>query len=295
MPKVLIAVGHGEKTSGTHDPGATSGTWSEQKAMDVVVAAAAAALREDGRVRVYDEAYTDDPNFVGTVRNANALEVDAVVSAHQDWSGGLRDFFGFWWPGSGDGERLTRTILSAYEDDGWDLNDAWTKGRSDLYLLRRTAMPATLLEHGRVGDPWVDEPGRLEAVGAAMAEGILNYFGLPVSADEPKVPVGGSLPDDPRPAPRPDVPSFPLPRGHWYGRPARNPRNHSGYHWPADRPGIRRAQQRLADRGWRIGVDGYYGPRTEDVVTAFQREKGLTVDGLLGPVTWRALWTEPVT
>ena len=38
-----------------------------------------------------------------------------------------------------------------------------------------------------------------------------------------------------------------------------------------------------------------YGPDTKRVATGFQREKGLSVDGLIGPDTWAAAWTTPVT
>lgn len=58
---------------------------------------------------------------------------------------------------------------------------------------------------------------------------------------------------------------------------------------------VRQVQQRLADRGWHIDVDGIFGPQTERVVTQFQAEKGLVVDGIAGPQTWHALWTAPVT
>lgn len=54
-------------------------------------------------------------------------------------------------------------------------------------------------------------------------------------------------------------------------------------------------QQRLRDRGWRISVDGIFGSGTDKVVRAFQKEKGLAVDGLVGRKTWDALWTAPVT
>jgi peptidoglycan hydrolase-like protein with peptidoglycan-binding domain len=56
-----------------------------------------------------------------------------------------------------------------------------------------------------------------------------------------------------------------------------------------------RLQQRLADRGWAVTVDGDYGPETTTVVVAFQREKGLTVDGEVFTATWGALWAAPVT
>lgn len=58
---------------------------------------------------------------------------------------------------------------------------------------------------------------------------------------------------------------------------------------------VRQVQQRLRDRGWNIGVDGVFGPGTDAIVRAFQRDKGLAADGVVGPKTWTALWTSPVT
>lgn len=59
--------------------------------------------------------------------------------------------------------------------------------------------------------------------------------------------------------------------------------------------GVRQLQQRLKDRGWRLGVDGDFGSTTEGVVRAFQKEKGLAVDGVVGPRTWAAVWQSAVT
>jgi len=53
----------------------------------------------------------------------------------------------------------------------------------------------------------------------------------------------------------------------------------------------RLVQQRLKERGWTIAVDGVFGPQTNRIVKSFQAEKGLTVDGVVGPATWDALWT----
>ena len=58
---------------------------------------------------------------------------------------------------------------------------------------------------------------------------------------------------------------------------------------------IERVQRRLRERGWKVSVDGRYGPMTERCVVRFQREKGLKPDGLIGPKTWRALWATPIT
>jgi peptidoglycan hydrolase-like protein with peptidoglycan-binding domain len=54
-------------------------------------------------------------------------------------------------------------------------------------------------------------------------------------------------------------------------------------------------QARMSVRGWRIAVDGIYGPQSERVCRAFQAEKGLHVDGIVGPITWRASWEAPIT
>jgi N-acetyl-anhydromuramyl-L-alanine amidase AmpD len=54
-------------------------------------------------------------------------------------------------------------------------------------------------------------------------------------------------------------------------------------------------QGQMAERGWRIAVDDQYGAESERVAYSFQREKGLGADGVVGPETWAAAWTAPVT
>jgi peptidoglycan hydrolase-like protein with peptidoglycan-binding domain len=105
---------------------------------------------------------------------------------------------------------------------------------------------------------------------------------------------------NPQPAPAPQpAPQAPP----WPGRLLRQPPVMDG----AD---VREWQQRMYARGWHtvpnrnvanahpgapFAVDGAYGPNTESVCRAFQQQKGLTDDGIVGPVTWDAAWTTPVT
>lgn len=45
--------------------------------------------------------------------------------------------------------------------------------------------------------------------------------------------------------------------------------------------------------GFSLDVDGSFGANTEAAVKAFQKSKGLTVDGICGPKTWAALGVSP--
>jgi peptidoglycan hydrolase-like protein with peptidoglycan-binding domain len=55
---------------------------------------------------------------------------------------------------------------------------------------------------------------------------------------------------------------------------------------------VRKVQQALKDRDYfppEEVIDGVYGPNTEGKVKAFQQDRRLKVDGIVGQQTWRAL------
>jgi uncharacterized protein (TIGR02594 family) len=56
-----------------------------------------------------------------------------------------------------------------------------------------------------------------------------------------------------------------------------------------DSDAVRRLQGALAQLGYAVGVDGDFGPATEDAVKQLQRQRGVDVDGVVGPRTAEAL------
>ena len=55
------------------------------------------------------------------------------------------------------------------------------------------------------------------------------------------------------------------------------------------------AQDDLNTLGYRTnGLDGIFGPATQNAVREYQRTRGLTVDGIVGCNTWRSLQEEVV-
>lgn len=59
---------------------------------------------------------------------------------------------------------------------------------------------------------------------------------------------------------------------------------------------VRTWQAQMLTRDWtELGVaDGYFGDHTLHVVKQFQRAKGFSVDGVIGPITWNGAWTAPL-
>jgi len=53
---------------------------------------------------------------------------------------------------------------------------------------------------------------------------------------------------------------------------------------------VKKAQRALKARGYDTGaVDGIFGPKTERQVKLYQADRGLQVDGIIGPETWARL------
>lgn len=179
MTRVYLAVGHGQRDDGRHDPGAVGGGWNEQDAGDHIVAETARLLEAAG-VEVYSEANTDDPAFKGTARQANAWGADFVVSIHHDWIKAPLGAFGHWY--SAAGRDLADDIYRAIGDAGFPLRPSWHKRRTDLYVLKATRAPAALIEVGRIGQH--DTAEELRGMGRAVAAGIARHLNIDLEEDD---------------------------------------------------------------------------------------------------------------
>lgn len=72
------------------------------------------------------------------------------------------------------------------------------------------------------------------------------------------------------------------------GEPTLHPGQHDHPDW------VTYLQQMLAHNGHHVEADGRFGPATETAVRAFQEERHLTADGIVGKQTWAALQGETV-
>ncbi|MEW9551398.1 clostripain-related cysteine peptidase [Nonomuraea sp. NPDC050783] len=58
---------------------------------------------------------------------------------------------------------------------------------------------------------------------------------------------------------------------------------------------VRRLQELLRSRGYRLRADGYFGGSTYGALLSLQQREGIPADGVAGPETWRALGEAPWT
>lgn len=58
-------------------------------------------------------------------------------------------------------------------------------------------------------------------------------------------------------------------------------------------PDVKRAQAMLNEHGWKLAVDGDFGPATLHAVNVFKAHRHMPADGILGPNAWAQLFNEP--
>jgi hypothetical protein len=267
------------RPNGTFDPGAVDPATGqlEYDGNRDLAGRVAEALRVAGHevTSEADDVYQQDSDYEGSVDAVNAGGYDLAVDFHQDWSGGSQALC---WPlvhpGGGQSHLVADAMVAACRAAG--LSTAGPTNRSDLWWLNGTNCPAVLVEAGRVGTA---RP--VEQLAAAIAGAIDSTL------DGDPIPEGGFPPAQNPGAPPGDA-TIP-PAGQY---PA----------WPGvylinflEEPSVSTWQAQMSKRGWSLVVDGAYGDQSAAVCVGFQNEKGLYSDGVVGPDTWAAAWTAPIT
>jgi len=281
MAAIYVSTGHGVRPNGTFDPGAvhTATGALEYDGNRELARVVTDALRAAGHqvTSEADAAYKTDADYQGSVDAVNAGSYALALDLHQDWEQGSSALC---WPlvhpSGGESTRIADQILASCAAAGLS-----TKGptpRSDLWWLNGTNCPAVLIEAGRVGTP---RP--VAELGGAIASGVDSALGGPGGPPE------GTFPPVETPGAPPGDATVPPPGEHpaWPGVLLEDFTQHSS---------VTTWQAQMAKRGWGIDVDGLYGIASAAVCAQFQAEKGLEpVDGVVGPITWDAAWTLPVT
>lgn len=202
-----------------------------------------------------------------------------VVAAGVAWHAGVSDWAGF--------VNLNKTFLGIEaEDDG---TGSWTKEQLDCYPRLVAALlhymkkdGSRYASHRSVANPFGRKPDPAKISDEWMRAKVDPLLLAPVTISRNyRAPASGPIVVDPvvvNPVPYPQHDKRILPLG---------PPVKLGDTGKA----VIAVQQRLAARGWTITVDGDFGPATEKIVIAFQKEKGLTPDGIVGPLTWYKMWT----
>lgn len=113
------------------------------------------------------------------VNDSNRVKPDLHFAIHSN-AGGGRGAEVFAYAAGGNGEKAAKEIYSEIEPLT-PTSDRGVKFNPSLYELRNTNAPAALVEiafHDNAEDAaWI--VGNIEAIGTALAKGVLKYFGIP--------------------------------------------------------------------------------------------------------------------
>ena len=58
---------------------------------------------------------------------------------------------------------------------------------------------------------------------------------------------------------------------------------------------VKKLQESLNQKGYKLDVDGQFGPKTLTAVKDYQQKNNLTVDGVVGNQTWASLTSTPAS
>lgn len=255
-------------------------------------------LRANGHT-VYDctddVGATQNANLRNIVNKCNSHSVDLDVSIHLNAGGGTGTEVYVYSDSSrakGYAQRIVNNISNSL-----GIRNRGVKTSTNLYVLRKTKSPSLLVECCFVDNAVDKVKWNSDKCAKAIVEGILNASVNNVTHTEAS-----------KPTPTPNNNTTKLNYDGWVARLQTELNNqfHKGLKVDGLKgPNTLNAcvtvkrgakgnltkliQERLNSVGFHISTDGIFGGGTENAVKVFQRNRGLSADGIVGRNTWEWL------
>lgn len=255
-------------------------------------------LRANGHT-VYDctddVGATQNANLRNIVNKCNSHKVDLDVSIHLNAGGGTGTEVYVYSDSSkakGYAQRIVNNISNSL-----GIRNRGVKTKTNLYVLRKTKSPSLLIECCFVDNATDKAKWNVDKCAKAIVEGVLNATVNNVTHTEA-----------PKPTPAPNNNTTKLNYDGWVARLQTELNNQ--FHKGLAVDGLRGQktldacvtvkrgakgnitkliQERLNSVGFHISIDGIFGGGTENAVKVFQRNRGLSADGIVGKNTWNWL------
>lgn len=202
--RIVIDPGHGGR-----DPGAVGRGGTKEKdvtlAVSKLLAQYLAPIAEVKLLRSEDRSFGESvaADLRGRVAIAEQFMADIYLSVHCNAaaSPSAQGMEAYTSPGQGKSDPIAEAIIQAWNKEfpgmaiRKDLKDGDSDKEANFYVLRKTSMPAVLVEMGFISNPqeekllrdatWQDKAAK------AIATGIANYLGKKLPAPTPAAPVTG--------------------------------------------------------------------------------------------------------
>lgn len=301
-PTVFLSAGHGGK-----DPGAVA-YGLQEKNINLNILLSCKSVLESHGVNVIASRTVDEDDPVGQeVREANASRAIVAVSFHVN-AGKGDGFEAFYWTTNAASKKLAELGEKYVKELGQ--NSRGLKSGNHLYFVKNTNMTAVLFESFFVDNDTDNDIGdtveEQYAFGVAYAKAILEYLGIAYKSGTTATPV-----TKPTTSTSTSTSSNTSKYDDWVAR-LQKELNNQGFKdsegnsldvdglkgpktlsaCPIVRKGAeggitKLIQERLKSVGFNsLAVDGIFGSNTEKSIKVFQTNRGLSVDGIVGPKTW---------